>query len=249
MRRLSWAGVELTSGTTRLLVDPLEDPAPLRGFLGAPRAPLVPVAADEDTWVAVTHLHPDHCDRGLLRRAARVVCHAPVRRQLAADRVRVLPARLWTAIEAGPFRLTPVPAHDWRGDDQVAWVVEADGRRVIHCGDTIWHGGWYETARRYESFDVAFLPINGVIARLPGFTPTTVPATLTPEQAVEAAVVLRARRACPIHYDLFDNPPSYVEQRDALGRFHAAARCRGIEAVAPPDGGLVAFAVGSRTAP
>jgi Beta-lactamase superfamily domain len=138
-----------------------------------------------------------------------------------------------------PFRLTPVPSHDWRGDDQVAWIIEADDRRVIHCGDTIWHGHWYEIARRFAPIDIALLPINGVVVQLDGFTPTEVPATLTPEQAVEAAIVLQARVACAIHHGLFHNPPLYTEQDDAVERFAAAARRRGIHAVAPVDGAPV----------
>lgn len=238
IRRLSWAGVELTADGSRLLLDPLGNPAPLRDFLGVPRAPLTPVGVDDRTWAAITHLHADHYDRDLLRRlpAGQAICHGPIAGELAADGVVATTARLWEPVEAGPFRLTPVPSHDWRGDDQVAWVIEAGGHRCIHCGDTIWHGRWYEIARRYESFDVAFLPINGVIARLPGFTPTDVPATLTPEQAIEAAVVLRARRACAIHHGLFHNPPRYVEQDDALARFRAAARRRAVDALAPGDG-------------
>jgi L-ascorbate metabolism protein UlaG (beta-lactamase superfamily) len=238
VRRLSWAGVEVTSGAARLLLDPLADTEPLRGFLGAPRAPLVPVAVDRRTWAAVTHLHADHCDRALLRRvpAGQVICHRPVVDHLAGDGIAPTAARLWEPIQAGPFRITPVPAHDWRGDDQVAWVVEAGRQRLIHCGDTIWHGGWYEIARRYQGFDAAFLPINGVVARLPGFTATDVPATLTPEQAIEAAVVLQARRACPIHNSLFHNPPRYTEQDHALARFRAAAQRRSIGVVALHDG-------------
>jgi L-ascorbate metabolism protein UlaG (beta-lactamase superfamily) len=239
VRRLSWAGVEVTSGAVRLLLDPLAHSTPLRGFLGAPRAPLVPVAVDSRTWAAVTHLHADHCDRTVLRHVAagQVICHRPVVELLARDGIAATAAGLWEPIEAGPFRITPVPSHDWRGDDQVAWVVEAGrGHRLIHCGDTIWHGGWYRIACRFATFDVAFLPINGVIAQLSGFTPTEVPATLTPEQAIEAAIVLRARRACPIHHGLFHNPPRYVEQDHALARFRAAAQRRSIGVVALHDG-------------
>lgn len=238
---MSWAGVELTSMGSRLLLDALEDPTPLRDFLGAPRRHLVPVPVDERTWAAVTHLHADHCDTDLLRRlpVGQTVCHEPIAGQLAAAGASPTAVRRWEPIHAGPFRLTAVPSHDWRGDDQVAWTVEADGRRLIHCGDTIWHGRWYEIARRCGSFDVAFLPINGVIARLTGITATDVPATLTAEQAVEAAVILRARRACPIHYGLFHNPPRYVEQDHVLARFKAAARRRGVEAVAARDGEFV----------
>jgi L-ascorbate metabolism protein UlaG (beta-lactamase superfamily) len=71
---------------------------------------------------------------------------------------------------------------------------------------------------------------------LTAFTPTEVPATLTPEQAVEAAVVLRARTVCAIHYGLFDNPPRYREQRDPRERFLAAGIRRGTATVAPADG-------------
>jgi L-ascorbate metabolism protein UlaG (beta-lactamase superfamily) len=241
VRRLFWAGIELRSGTTRLLIDPLEDPEPAAGLLGAPRQGLGSIEVDQDTWAAVTHLHPDHCDRGLLRRVPRgqVLCHEPIATQLG---ITAGATRLWHAYDAGPFRVTPVPSHDWRGDDQVAWVVEAEGRCVIHCGDTIWHGGWYEIARRHGPFDTAFLPINGVTVRLQGFTATDVPATLTPEQAIEAAVVLGAHTACAIHYGLFHNPPLYVEQPNPRERFRAAANRRGLSAITPADGEQVRWA-------
>lgn len=241
MRRLSWAGIEVTSGDWRVLVDPLEDTAPLQGFLGAPRGTLVPVAVDDGTWALVTHLHPDHCDRQLLRRVrnGQVLCHEPIVATLADQGIAAAAAEPWQATQIGPLRVTPVPSHDWRGDDQVAWVVEDESGRIIHCGDTIWHGRWYEIARRLGPFQVAFLPINGVIARLDGFTPTEVPATLTPEQAVEAAVVLQASTACAIHHSLFHNPPRYSEQHDAVERFLAAGRRRGIDAIAPADGATV----------
>jgi L-ascorbate metabolism protein UlaG (beta-lactamase superfamily) len=234
--------VEVTAGPWRLLVDPLEDTLPFRSFAGPPRTPLVPVTIDEGTWALVTHLHPDHCDRQLLARvpAGQTICHTPILTALAEDGVRAVAASLWRTRNIGPFQVTPVPSEDWRGDDQVAWIIESDGRRVIHCGDTIWHGRWYEIARSYGPFDTAFLPINGFVAQLEGFTPSEVPGSLTPEQAVEAAVVLEARTACAIHHTLFDNPPRYVEQADAVERFLAAGRRRGINAIVPGDGEAVA---------
>lgn len=240
LRRLSWAGIEVIEGPCRLLVDALEDAKPLRSFLGVPRTPLVPVDVDRSTWALVTHLHADHCDRQLLARMppGQTLCHEPIAARLVGDGVGATALQLWETIAIGPFRVTPVPSHDWRGDDQVAWVIESSGRRVIHCGDTIWHGYWYEIARRYSPFDMAFLPINGVIARLKGFTPTDVPATLTPEQAIEAAVVLGAGAACAIHHTVFRNPPLYIEQADAVQRFLAAGQRRHLNAIVPADGEL-----------
>jgi L-ascorbate metabolism protein UlaG (beta-lactamase superfamily) len=238
VRKLSWAGVEISADGARLVLDPLEHTEPLRDFLGPPRHGTIPVATDGSTWAAVTHVHPDHCDGELLRRLppGRVMCHAPIGDALASDGIQASTARLWQPLEAGPFRLTALPSHDWRGDDQVAWMVEAHGHRLIHCGDTIWHGGWYEIARRYAPFGVAFLPINGVRVRLAGFTATDVPATLDPEQAIEAAVVLGASSVVAIHRGLFHNPPTYVEQHDAQPRMQEAASRRQVHVLALNDG-------------
>ena len=243
LKRLSWAGVEVTSGRWRIIVDALEDTVPFRAFAGPPRAPLVPVPIDGRTWALVTHVHRDHCDRGLLARVAtgQVVCHAPIVTTMAESGLAAVGVGLWETRSIGPFQVTPVLSQDWRSDDQVAWVIEGDGQRIIHCGDTIWHGQWYAIDRRLGPFDVAFLPINGFIAQLEGFTPTDVPGSLTPEQAIEAAVVLRAQTACAIHHSLFDNPPNYAQQPDAVRRFLAAGARRGVTAIVPGDGETVPF--------
>jgi L-ascorbate metabolism protein UlaG (beta-lactamase superfamily) len=245
---LSWAGIEVRSGGWRLLIDPLETTEPFAAFLGPPKRPLVPIDVDGATWALVTHLHPDHSDRRLLSRipGGQTLCHESIVAVLRADGVPAAAVAQWRPRDVGPFRVTAVPSADWRGDDQVAWVIEVAGVRAIHCGDTIWHGRWYEIAACFAPFDVAFVPINGVIAQLDGFTPTEVPATLTPEQAVEAALVLRARTACAMHYGLFDNPPRYSEQQDALARFLAAGQRRSVATAAPNDGDVILDAPPSR---
>ncbi|WP_424890444.1 MBL fold metallo-hydrolase [Streptomyces sp. XH2] len=249
LRRLAWAGVEVASGDDRIVIDALKNPADLAGFQGMPRRPLPGIEAPPGvrTHAFVTHLHPDHCDRLLLAEFAAtegctVGCHTPIVDALGKMGVAAVAQDMGERRRIGPFTTIPVPSHDWRGDDQVAWIVEAPGLRVIHFGDTIWHGKWWEIAREYGPFDVAFLPIAGVMARREGITPTNQPATLTPEQAVEAAVVLGASTACAIHYDLFNNPPYYTEQHDVRGRFLRAAAARGINGIAPGDGKPVPFA-------
>jgi L-ascorbate metabolism protein UlaG (beta-lactamase superfamily) len=240
-RRLSWAGIDVRAGPWHLLVDPLETTEPMVAFLGPPKWSPVPIEVGETTWALVTHLHADHCDRRLLGRVAagQTLCHQPIADALRADGIEAAAVDLWLPHEVGPFRLTPVPSADWRGDDQVAWVIEVAGVKAIHCGDTIWHGHWYEIAALFAPFRLAFLPINGVIAQLDVFTATEVPATLTPEQAVEAALVLEAQTACAIHHGLFNNPPRYSEQPESVARFLAAGKRRRVASVAPQDGEIV----------
>jgi L-ascorbate metabolism protein UlaG (beta-lactamase superfamily) len=240
LRRLAWAGIEIRLGDARLLIDPLEHAEPLAPALGQPRRPLPPIDQPSGTHVLLTHLHPDHYDRELIVRLAvsgTIGCHAPSAPTLAEDGIDAVPQELGRSRHIGPFTVTPVTSLDWRGDEanQVAWVVEGAGQRIIHCGDTMWHGNWWQIARDHGPFDVAFVPVNGVIARFEGYE-ANVPVTMTPEQAVEAAVVLRASTACAIHYELFNNPPTYTEQPDIEQRFLRAAEARGITAALVKDG-------------
>ncbi|GAA1931870.1 MBL fold metallo-hydrolase [Streptantibioticus ferralitis] len=240
LRRLAWAGVEIRLGDTRVLIDPLEHAEPLARFLGKPRRPLPAIDAPPGTHALITHLHPDHYDHELLARLAvsgTIGCHAPIAPTLTEAGIGAIPQELGQPRRIGPLTVTPVTSLDWRGDDadQVAWVVEGAGRRVIHCGDTMWHGNWWQIARDHGPFDVAFVPVNGVIARFEGYE-ANVPVTMTPEHAVEAAAVLGATTACAIHYGLFHNPPTYTEQRDIEQRFRQAAEARGITAAIVDDG-------------
>jgi L-ascorbate metabolism protein UlaG (beta-lactamase superfamily) len=250
VRRLGWAGVEIRLGETRVLIDALEDVEPLEPVLGRPKRPLPPIETPTGTHALITHIHPDHYDRELLARLAAsgtIGCHAPTAAALARDGIEATPQNLGQPRQIGALTVTPAASLDWRGTDcdQVAWIVEGAGARIIHCGDTMWHGNWWQIARDHGPFDIAFLPVNGVIARFEGYE-TNVPVTLTPEQAVEAAAALHARAACAIHYELFNNPPVYVEQPDIPERFSRAAQARGITAHLVGDGELVPLAAASR---
>ncbi len=242
IRRLSWAGTEITTGGQRLLIDALNTAAPLGGFLGLPRWPLVEIEEIPGrTDALVTHIHPDHFDPDTLRRVLSddgvVHCHQPIVPILRAAGLLTHGVELWCPLAIGDgTEVTAVPAVDWRGDDQVSWVVRAGDRQVFHGGDTIWHGSWWAIAKRFRRFDCAFLPVNGVIAVLPNFAPSGLPATLTPHQAVIAARLLHADTLCPIHYGQFNNPPVYVEQPNVEGELRTAAAREGVHLSLIPDG-------------
>ncbi len=106
--------------------------------------------------------------------------------------------------------------------------------RIIHCGDTLWHGAWWHIGRFLGPFD-AFLPING--ARFAWRKPVSeVAAVPTPEQAVAAAVVLNARLIVPIHYGVVA-ADSYDEVPDPAAALAEAARKRqvAVEVVRPGE--------------
>lgn len=120
---------------------------------------------------------------------------------------------------------------DGTGDPQVSWVVEAHGRRVLHLGDTMFHGYWWRMALRHGPFDAVFAPVNGAALRLPHRRPASrLPAALDPEQAALAGELLGARVVVPMHYDGYDIDPWYRPTADAGRRFAEAAADRSYEA-------------------
>lgn len=237
VQRLAWAGIRLQLGKDALFLDPLRNPDVWGKAL---KDSFIPVDSVEGTrYVVVTHRHPDHFDPVAIREAlgadGTLVCTADVAAAAAAKGFKVRLAQLYEPLLLGDFTATAVPAVDGYGDPQVSWVVSAGGRRIIHCGDTLWHGSWWQTGRQFGPFDAAFLPING--ARFGWRKPVSdIPAVLTPEQAVAAAQVLGARLIVPIHYGVA-GAEGYTETAHPEAELRAAARRRrqGIEIVRPGE--------------
>jgi L-ascorbate metabolism protein UlaG (beta-lactamase superfamily) len=229
VRRWAWAGISLRVGAVELFID-ARAPDPDDG------APGPPLASDAPRRFALaTHRHGDHLDLGalaaLLDERGYLVVHDDVARLFDDARVRVQPARLFEPVflsrGGGEFVAFAVPASDGLGSPQNAWVVDGGGQRVIHCGDTLWHGAWWDIARAYGPFDAAFLPINGA-RPLGGQIPDPgLPMVMNAEQAAAAAAALGARLAVPIHYGAVSTP-EYVQDLDAESRFLAAAAAKGI---------------------
>jgi L-ascorbate metabolism protein UlaG (beta-lactamase superfamily) len=249
LRRLAWAGLEIRAGGQTAVIDFVEDFAGLHGS-GEPPAeeiPSSPPAASVDVAL-LTHMHRDHADVVALARV--LVDGAPVLRPVAATgsgeetafvegtetalaesalATKVLDP--WETLEAGPFEITALPAVDGFGDPQVSWVVAAEGRRILHAGDTLFHGWWWLAASRCGPFDVAFLPAGGAIVDLaPRQPPSPLPAGMDPAQAAAAAKLLGADLIVPIHYGPLHDAPNYVQASAPAGSLEAAARELGVSA-------------------
>jgi L-ascorbate metabolism protein UlaG (beta-lactamase superfamily) len=236
-QKLAWAGVRLQLDKTTLFIDPLTNPDVWGSAL--PDKLIPTEVAEGDRYVLVTHRHPDHFDPQAIRRAlgetGTLVCDSDVAPLAASAGIKVRVASLYEPVLLGDFTVTAVPAMDGYGDPQVSWVVFAGDRRIIHCGDTLWHGNWWRIGRQLGPFDAAFLPING--ARFEWRKPISdIPAVLTPEQAVAAAVILGAKLIVPIHYGV-TGAEGYRELPDCEGLLRQAAHKRGVgvEVVRPGE--------------
>lgn len=230
VRSLGWAGVELEAEGVTIVIDLVEEAEPLRssipdGSLAKPQG--------EAAAALVTHLHSDHADPAAIKRVLTpdgiVLRPAPMPgpwTEPAETGLNGMPTKIvteWESATVGPFEITAVPAVDGLGDPQLNWVVAAEGQRIFHGGDTMFHGYWWSIAR-LGPFDAAFLPINGAVVALPHLRPASpLPAVLTPDQAAVAAAILQAQQVIPIHYGIH-RPPYYVEVDDPATAFQAAAK-------------------------
>ncbi|QEC46935.1 MBL fold metallo-hydrolase [Baekduia soli] len=256
--RLGWAGLELQAAGETAVIDLFQHPGRLVDFVGEPHTPLPgPSRPGTAVLALVTHLHEDHADPqaiaaalgpdGVLVRPAaaqgsalEVAGVAPTEEGLLRLGVPQRVVAPWETVEAGPFRATAVPAVDGLGDPQVSWVVEAGGLRILHAGDTLFHGSWWSIRERVGPIDIAFLPVNGPVVRLPHRRPASpLVAAMGPREAATAAHLLQAATAVPIHYDALHRAPAYVQATMPAQAFLREAAGAGVPARIVEPGAVV----------
>jgi len=245
VRWLGWAGVEVEEQGERVVIDPLEDPAAVFAWLGE-KAAAVPVPeivppAPGAVAALLTHLHRDHADAAALTAALQRggAVHEPhdyggatsdrlaiaeADHELTAAGLTRRPVAPWASVTAGPFTLTALPAVDGTGDPQVSWLVEAGAKRVLHLGDTMFHGWWWRITERFGAPDAVLAPINGARLSFPHRRPaSSIPAVMDPQQAALAADLLRAEKLVPIHYGAYELAGLYEPVPNALEQLQAAS--------------------------
>jgi L-ascorbate metabolism protein UlaG (beta-lactamase superfamily) len=253
VRWLGWAGVEIECSGQSVVIDLLGDPL---GVLAAvPEIAvqtLMPhVVAPKNTGSVLaglcTHLHRDHADAKALVSA--LAPGAPVihpagfggddhenfwllqaESELQSAGLERRSVSDWETLTVGPFEISALPAVDGIGDPQVSWVIEAEGRRVVHLGDTMFHGYWWRAARRFGPIDVVCTPINGPTLCFPHCQPPSpLAGALEPEQAALAGELLGASYVIPIHYGGFRVPEQYEPVPEDERRFLEATAGRPYE--------------------
>ncbi|PVZ03674.1 MBL fold metallo-hydrolase [Actinomycetospora cinnamomea] len=193
----------------------LVDPVLAGGIPGARRRltppPLAPEQLPPLDAVLISHDHYDHLDAPTLRRLPRATPvlvgagSAPwfVRRGFTD----VTELDWWESVPVGSTRVEFVPAHHWSRRTPFdtcrrlwgGWVVTAaDGRSVLHAGDTGYGPFHARVGARHRDIAVALLPVGAYAPRrlLRGVH-------MDPAEAVRAAADLGARRVVPVHWGTF----------------------------------------------
>ncbi len=180
--------------------------------------------------VLLTHAHFDHFHKRTLRRlpAPRMAIVpwgvADLADGLGFD--RVLELEWWETFSRGSLRVTLTPCKHWgarvlrdhhRGYG--GFVLEYQGRRIYHAGDSAFFDGFKEIGARYAP-EVALLPIGN-------YHPESFRSVhMGPEDAVKAFRDLRAKWIVPMHYGTFRL--SFEEMDEPLTRLRGVIEQAGL---------------------
>jgi L-ascorbate metabolism protein UlaG (beta-lactamase superfamily) len=231
--QITWIGHAsflFTLGGRRILVDPV-----FSHWVG-PIARLAPPGIAVDALppvdvVLVTHNHRDHLDPASLSRLGRAphyvvpLGNGDLVRSLGAEKVTELD--WWQSKDLGSIEVTLVPARHWSmrypwDRNDALWggfVVRSNEGAAYHAGDTGLFDGFAEIGKRIGPIDWAMLPIGAYEPRW-----FMEPQHMGPEDAVEAARMLDARRLVAMHWGTFrltDEPAGEPPER-ARAAFAAA---------------------------
>lgn len=186
--------------------------------------------------VLLSHNHYDHADLPTLRRLTRrdapmMVTGLGVGRWLER---RGMPGALeldwWDSVALpGGLRATYLPARHFsaRGVTDRArtlwggFLVEAPGGRLLFLGDTAMGGHMNEIGAHVGPVGVALVPIG---AYDPGWFMR--PVHMNPEEALDAARILRARASLAMHFGTFKLTLEPME--NPATRLHAAREAAGL---------------------
>lgn len=216
---LGQSGFLIKSSATTVLIDPYlsehltrkyENTA--RPHVRMTRNPIAPHFLSGIDHVLASHKHSDHFDPGtipaLLNASPNAILVHPESLSGHAESLGVASGKRVGLTADGLYQrrgvtVRAIPsAHEGLDTDErghhlyLGFVIEVDGLRLYHSGDTLAYEGLAE-AIGPAPVDVMFLPING---RDPA---RGVPGNMSATEAITLANVVRPRHVVPHHYDMF----------------------------------------------
>lgn len=191
-------------------------------------------------FVLISHNHYDHLDLPTLRKLAKrsadtkffvPLGNAALLRKNGIDRVQELD---WgETVNVGDATIHCLPSQHWSkrsltDTDKAlwsSWAVIGAKRRFYFAGDTGYFKGFSEIGEKLGPFDLAAMPIGA-------YEPNAMmrASHLNPEEAFQASVDLKAKRALAIHFGTFNLSDEPLSEPPL--RFSAAAE------QAEPDSGV-----------
>ena len=180
--------------------------------------------------VLLTHAHFDHFHKPTLRRlpAPKIGVMPWGVGDLARDLgfSRIIELQTWESFSHGDWRVTLTPCKHWGArtihDEHRGYggfLLEHQGRRVFHAGDSAYFDGFKEIGRRCAP-ELALLPIGAY------YPDSFRHVHMGPDEAMHVFHDLGARWLVPMHYGTFklsfedlDEPPRWLKEiahRDGL---------------------------------
>ncbi len=174
VEKITWLGHDgfRIDGDQTIYIDPYE-------IAPGPKADLI----------LVTHEHFDHCapkDVAKLQSSETVIVTEKDSAQKLTGDVRIMVPG--DSITVGKTRIEAVPAYNTnkqfhpKENQWLGFVVEIDGVRIYHAGDTD-----FIPEMKELKVDIALLPVSGTYV-------------MTAKEAVKAAVAIGPKLAIPMHY-------------------------------------------------
>ncbi len=234
VKLLGQVGCRFELGNVVIYVDPYLSDSVERDY-GSRFRRLIPAYISPDqivdaNWILITHDHSDHCDLDTLlpmidaSPSSVIIGPPPVIVMLKSAGVDA--ARMQTCGHGDPIQLSQgiqvsgIPsAHPEveYGQDGAAlalgWLIEWNGLRVYHAGDTALTEEYYKIIKSIGRIDVAFLPVNEMNFYR---TRAGVIGNMSIREAYELADELGVKTLIPLHWDMFEANSVCVEELDAV---------------------------------
>ncbi len=184
-------------------------------------------------FVTVSHDHYDHLDlpsiAALARRGTRFIVPLGLGALIREAGGEATELDWWQSVTVAGVRVHCVPTQHFSGRTGLnenerlwaGWVVEGPTRRFYHAGDSGYFGGFKEIGERLGPIDLAAIPIGA-------YDPASIMHVvhINPEEAVQAALDLRAERVLGMHWGTFDLSDEPLDEPPQ--RFNAAAKRSGL---------------------
>ena len=211
---LGQQGYLLKLGETIIACDPYLSPSPKR---------LVPPQMTLDQFHPVsmvlgTHDHTDHIDRDAWKRLIRIhsflyfllpaECHDAVSKAIGLSEGHLHGLEDGESTEVNGITIHAIAAaHETLSRNPVTgnhpslmYVIEGNGVRILHAGDTCLYDGMVRRLRRFMPLTAVMLPINGRDAERLG---RGCIGNMTYQEAADLAGLLQPALTLPGHFDMF----------------------------------------------